>query len=85
MAIVFSSNKILNCFQVCLYRQLLFVFGGTGYPFGQTISNDLFILDLKRLHWKRYQFTNEQLMPVYGAVEFFYMLQKIFSLLFSFV
>ena len=40
---------------VCLYRNLLLVFGGTGFPFGQHVSNDLYVLDLKRRHWKRCQ------------------------------
>ncbi len=53
---------------VCLYRNLLLVFGGTGFPFGQHVSNDLFVLDLKRLHWKRCQILHEQPQRVYGAV-----------------
>jgi hypothetical protein len=53
---------------VCLYRNLLFVFGGTGFPFGH---NDLFILDLKRRHWKQCQLLNQKPGPVYGAVRFY--------------
>jgi hypothetical protein len=54
---------------VCLYRNLLLVFGGTGFPFGQHVSNDLFVLDLKRRHWKRCQILDQQPQRVYGAVE----------------
>ena len=54
---------------VCLYRNLLLVFGGTGLPFGFHVSNDLFVLDLKRLHWKRYRTRDEQPQQVYGAVK----------------
>ncbi len=53
---------------MCLYRNLLFVFGGTGFPFGQNVSNELFILDLKRRHWRRCQLLNQQPEKVYGAV-----------------
>jgi hypothetical protein len=53
---------------VCLLRNLLLVFGGTGFPFGHHVSNDLFVLDLKRLHWKRYQLLDQQPEQVYGAV-----------------
>ncbi|CAF1560247.1 unnamed protein product [Adineta ricciae] len=52
---------------MCLYRNLLLVFGGTGLPFGFHVSNDLFVLDLKRLHWKRYRTRDEQPQQVYGA------------------
>lgn len=52
---------------MCLYRNLLLVFGGTGFPFGHHVSNDLFVLDLKRLHWKRCQILEEQPQRVYGA------------------
>ncbi|CAF0966121.1 unnamed protein product [Rotaria sordida] len=52
---------------MCLFRNLLLVFGGTGFPFGQHVSNDLFVLDLKRLHWKRCRILDQQPEPVYGA------------------
>lgn len=55
---------------MCLYRNLVFVFGGTGFPFGVSVSNVLHILDLKRRHWKRLQLTNQQPEEVYGAVRF---------------
>jgi len=55
---------------VCLYRNLVFVFGGTGFPFGHSVSCDLYILDLKRRHWKRCQLQNQQPERVYGAVKF---------------
>ena len=54
---------------VCRYGNLLMVFGGTGFPFGQHVSNDLFILDLKRLHWQRCRLSNQQPQRVYGAVQ----------------
>ena len=54
---------------VCLFRNLAFVFGGTGYPFGHNISNELFILDLNRRHWTRCRLVNQQPEQVYGAVE----------------
>ena len=44
------------------------MFGGTGFPFGQHVSNDLFVLDLKRRHWKRCRILDEQPEQVYGAV-----------------
>ena len=55
---------------MCLYGAFVIVFGGTGYPFGQDVSNDLFILDLKRKHWKRHQLLDQQPEQVYGAVTF---------------
>ena len=55
---------------VYLYRNLVFVFGGTGYPFGQNVSNDLHILNLKRRHWTRCQLVNQQPERVYGAVRY---------------
>ncbi len=57
---------------MCLYRNLLLVFGGTGFPFGQHVSNDLFVLDLKRRHWKRCQIRDQQPQRVYGAVKKIY-------------
>lgn len=56
---------------MCLYRHSVFVFGGTGYPFGESIASELNILDLKRLHWRRCELTNEPPPAVYGAVRFF--------------
>ena len=53
---------------MCRYRHLAFVFGGTGFPFGQRVSDELHILDLNRRHWRRCQFPNEKPKPVYGAV-----------------
>jgi hypothetical protein len=55
---------------VCLYRNLVFVFGGTGYPFGHHVSNELYILDLRRRHWRRCQLLNQQPERVYGAVRY---------------
>jgi hypothetical protein len=65
---------------VCLYRNLVFVFGGTGFPFGHSVSNELHILDLRRRHWTRCQFLNQQPERVYGAVRlvFFFSSNKIF-------
>ncbi len=65
MFTVYVSLYIL----VCLFGNLLIVFGGTGFPFGQHVSNDLFVLDLKRLHWKRRQILEQQPQRVYGAVK----------------
>ncbi len=61
---------------MCLYRNLVFVFGGTGFPFGHTVSDQLHILDLKRRHWRRCQLLNQQPERAYGSVRF--------SFLFSF-
>lgn len=56
-------------FLVLLYNHnLVLVFGGTGFPFGHAVSNDLHILDLKRRQWRRCQFPNNPPAPVYGAV-----------------
>lgn len=52
---------------MCLVGHCAFVFGGTGFPFGVTISNALHILDLKRLSWRRYEFSEGDLQEVYGA------------------
>ncbi|CAF0810157.1 unnamed protein product [Adineta steineri] len=52
---------------MCLFRNYLLVFGGTGFPFGHHVSNDLFVLDLKRRHWKRFRIHDQQPQPVYGA------------------
>ncbi|UJR21517.1 hypothetical protein I4U23_024602 [Adineta vaga] len=60
-------NSTLASHSMCLHRNCVFVFGGTGYPFGRVVSNDLFILDLKRLHWKRIQLQNQPPEAVYGA------------------
>ena len=58
---------------MCLYHNnLLFVFGGTAYPFGQNVSNELYILDLKNRHWRRCQLLNQQPEKVYGAVRFYF-------------
>lgn len=54
---------------MCLYRNLLLVFGGTGFPFGQFVSNDLYVLDLNRRHWKRCQIGEQRPQQVYGAVQ----------------
>ena len=51
-----------------LNGQYVFVFGGTGFPFGQTISNTLHILDLRRLHWRQCVLRQDPLEEVYGAV-----------------
>ncbi len=59
---------------MCLYRNLLLVFGGTGFPFGQNVSNDLYVLDLKRRHWKRCQILEQQPQRVYGAVNIIFIL-----------
>lgn len=55
-----------------LYGDLVLVYGGTGYPFGQDVSNELHVLNLKHLHWKRFQFTNQRSPSVYGAVKSFF-------------
>ncbi len=57
-----------------MYRcgNLAFVFGGTGYPFGHNVSNELHILDLKRRRWRRCQLLNQQPERVYGAVRHFF-------------
>ncbi|UJR27391.1 hypothetical protein I4U23_008681 [Adineta vaga] len=52
---------------MCLFRNFLLVFGGTGLPFGHHLSNDLYVLDLKRRHWKRYHTHDQQPQQVYGA------------------
>ncbi len=64
---------------MCLYRNLLFVFGGTAYPFGHNVSNNLYILDLKKRHWRRCQLLNQQPEQVYGAVRFYFHKKKSFS------
>ena len=53
---------------VCRDGQYVFVFGGTGFPFGESISNILYILDLKRLIWRRCRLHHDPLQEVYGAV-----------------
>lgn len=60
---------------VCLVGHCAFVFGGTGFPFGVTISNALHILDLKRLSWRRYEFSEGDLQEVYGAVSRFVVIE----------
>ncbi|CAF0993449.1 unnamed protein product [Rotaria sordida] len=62
-----GPDLTLASHSMCLYRQLIFVFGGTGFPFGQNVSNELYILDLKRRHWKRCPLLNQQPEQVYGA------------------
>lgn len=63
-----QPQNILASHSMLLYSQnLVFVFGGTGFPFGQTVSNDLYILDLKHLQWRRIQFPNNPPARVYGA------------------
>ncbi|CAF0943586.1 unnamed protein product [Didymodactylos carnosus] len=52
---------------VCLHRNLMFVFGGTGFPFGQHGSNDLYTLNLKQRIWKRHKLLKEPPGKVYGA------------------
>ncbi|CAF2833928.1 unnamed protein product [Rotaria sp. Silwood2] len=60
-------NLTLASHSMCLYRNVVLVYGGTGFPFGQNVSNELFILDLKRRHWTRCEFLNQQPEGVYGA------------------
>jgi hypothetical protein len=62
-----GPTQTLASHSMCLYRHLLLVFGGTGFPFGQHVSNDLYVLDLKRLHWKRCQILEQAPQRVYGA------------------
>lgn len=65
---------------MCRRGNVVFVFGGTGFPFGQHVSNDLFLLDLKRRKWRRCQIQNQQLQRVYGAVRhFFFHFQTLFD------
>ncbi|CAF0771219.1 unnamed protein product [Didymodactylos carnosus] len=52
---------------VCLHQHLMFVFGGTGFPFGQHGSNDLYILDLRQRKWKRHKLLTDPPGKVYGA------------------
>ena len=59
---------------VCHFRNFVLVFGGTGFPFGEQVCNDLFVLDLKQRHWKRCHILDEQPESVYGAVNRFYCL-----------
>jgi len=59
--------RTLASHSMCLYRNLLLVFGGTGFPFGHHVSNDLFVLDLKRRHWKRCEILDQKPQQVYGA------------------
>ena len=67
MNILFFFRSIIDVL-VCVFRNLLLVFGGTGFPFGRHISNNLYVLDLKRLHWKRCHIGNQKPQRVYGAV-----------------
>lgn len=61
-------NGTLASHSMLLYhRNLVLVFGGTGFPFGHTVSDDLHILDLKRRQWRRCQFPQNRPAPVYGA------------------
>ncbi|CAF2578675.1 unnamed protein product [Rotaria sp. Silwood2] len=60
-------NLTLASHSMYLYRNVVLVYGGTGFPFGQNVSNELFILDLKRRHWTRCEFLNQQPEGVYGA------------------
>ncbi|CAF4475798.1 unnamed protein product [Rotaria socialis] len=62
-----GPNLTLASHSMCLYRNLAFVFGGTGFPFGETVSNRLYILDLKRLQWKHCPIANQEPEQVYGA------------------
>ncbi|CAF0761007.1 unnamed protein product [Didymodactylos carnosus] len=53
---------------VCLYQQhLMFVFGGTGFPFGEDVSNDLYILDLNVLKWSKIKLSDQPPEQVYGS------------------
>ncbi|CAF1041274.1 unnamed protein product [Adineta ricciae] len=62
-----APDSTLASHSMCVHHNYVFVFGGTGYPFGRNVSNDLFMLDLKRLQWKKLQLQNQQPNPVYGA------------------
>lgn len=62
---------------MCLVGQFAFVFGGTGFPFGETISDALYTLDLARLTWRRYEFAEGNLEGVYGPVSHFFIIETI--------
>lgn len=53
---------------MCHVGNLVFVFGGTGFPFGDNLSNELHMLNLRKLQWQRLSLTGDALQPVYGAV-----------------
>ena len=44
----------------------LVVFGGTGFPFGETLSNSLHICNLNTLVWKKYDLKGEVPLGLYG-------------------
>lgn len=45
----------------------LIVFGGTGYPFGESLSNSLYLCNLNTLVWKKYELKGEKPLPLYGS------------------
>ncbi|RNA40279.1 kelch domain-containing 10 -like protein [Brachionus plicatilis] len=45
----------------------LIVFGGTGFPFGESLSNSLYICNLGTLVWKKYELKGQKPLPLYGS------------------
>ncbi|KAI0980353.1 hypothetical protein GJ496_001089 [Pomphorhynchus laevis] len=52
---------------VCLDNNILYVYGGTGYPFAHSVSNDLYACDLSTYEWKKLKLTGDRLPKAYGS------------------
>jgi hypothetical protein len=57
---VCSQCAILNGSFIILY-------GGTGYPFGEFLSNKIYVFNIKTLEWTKYDTIGDKLLPLYGC------------------
>ena len=71
-----------GCSQTALIiANKLMVFGGTGYPFGEEVSNDIHVCDLGAMSWAILPCTGSKPPPRFGQVRMVYPQMYVFSLM----
>ena len=67
-----NVNHVIDCIflAVILPSNQLLLFGGTGIPFGDAASNQIYACDLRKLSWKHVQCTGTPPTRGYGHVGF---------------
>ena len=54
--------------EAILYKNSMIVFGGTGFPFGDDLTNDMYVLNLSTFEWKKHEIFGNAPMKLYGSV-----------------
>ncbi|CAF0839649.1 unnamed protein product [Brachionus calyciflorus] len=60
-------DKYVASHSTILHGNSIVVFGGTGFPFGENLSNNLYICNLNTLVWKKYELKGQKPLPLYGS------------------